>query len=101
MASSSLSLASTLAALIADDKRVRVWTTDDVIGVEVGGALKNVYAIASGIVEGVGMGYNPTALIVTRGCSEIKKLAVKLGARPETLSGLSGIGTSRETHSTD
>lgn len=48
-----------------------------------------------GIVEGAGFGYNPTAMLVTRGCSEMKKLAVALGARPETLSGLSGIGTFR------
>jgi glycerol-3-phosphate dehydrogenase (NAD+) len=92
LASTDVALAQRVGALISDDRRVRVWTTDDVVGVEVGGALKNVYAIAAGAVEGVGLGYNPTALVVTRGCSEIKKLAVKLGARPETLSGLSGIG---------
>lgn len=51
-----------------------------------------IYCIVIGIVEGAGFGYNPTAMLVTRGCSEMKKLAVALGARPETLSGLSGIG---------
>lgn len=70
----------------------RVYTTDDVIGVEVGGALKNIYAIAAGISEGMGFGMNTSALIVTRGCSELKKLAVALGARSDTVSGLSGIG---------
>lgn len=71
---------------------VRAYTTDDVIGVEVGGALKNIYAIGAGIAEGMGFGMNTSALIVTRGCSELKKLAVALGARPETVNGLSGIG---------
>jgi len=71
---------------------LRVYITDDVIGVEVGGALKNIYAIAAGIAEGYGLGMNSLAAIVTRGCHEMTKLAVKLGARPETLSGLSGIG---------
>ena len=65
---------------------------DDVVGVEVGGALKNIYAIGAGIVEGAGFGYNPTAMVVTRGLNEIKRLAVALGAQPSTLSGLSGVG---------
>ncbi len=72
---------------------LRVYTTDDVIGVEVGGALKNVFAIGAGIVEGLGLGLNTMALLATRGCSEMTKLAVKMGARPSTLAGLSGNGT--------
>ena len=64
----------------------------DVIGVEVGGALKNVFALAAGMVEGLGYGYNTMAMLVTRGCAEMRKLAVKMGAQPDTLAGLSGIG---------
>jgi len=71
---------------------IRVYTSTDVIGVEVGGALKNIYAIAAGAAEGMGFKLNTAALIITRGCSEMKKLAVALGARPATVSGLSGIG---------
>jgi len=71
---------------------LRVYITDDCIGVEVGGALKNIYAIAAGIAEGYGTGMNSIAAIVCRGCHEMTKIAVKLGARRETLSGLSGIG---------
>jgi glycerol-3-phosphate dehydrogenase (NAD+) len=71
---------------------LRVYVTEDVIGVEVGGALKNVFAIAAGIGDGMGLGQNSMAMLVTRGCSEMTRLAVRIGARPETLSGLSGIG---------
>ncbi len=81
-----------VANTIANDPKVRAWTTDDVIGVEVGGALKNVYAIGAGIVQGAGYGYNTTALMVTRGCLEMAKLAKALGAKEKTLSGMSGIG---------
>lgn len=70
----------------------RVYTTDDVVGVEIGGALKNVFAIAAGMSEGLGLGTNTLAALVTRGCSEMTRLAVKMGARPDTVSGLSGIG---------
>eukprot|EP01116_Phalansterium_solitarium_P012220 TRINITY_DN2829_c0_g1_i1.p1 TRINITY_DN2829_c0_g1~~TRINITY_DN2829_c0_g1_i1.p1 ORF type:complete len:360 (-),score=95.28 TRINITY_DN2829_c0_g1_i1:348-1358(-) len=73
-------------------QRVRVYTTDDVVGVEVGGALKNVFAIAAGIIEGLGLGMNTTAALLTRGTSEMTKLAVRMGARPATVAGLSGIG---------
>jgi len=72
--------------------RLRVYTSTDVIGVEVGGALKNIYAIAAGMAEGMGFKLNTAALLVTRGCSEMRKLATTLGAKPQTLSGLSGIG---------
>jgi glycerol-3-phosphate dehydrogenase len=73
-------------------KLTRVYSTDDVIGVEVGGAIKNVFAIACGIADGMGCKYNTAAMLVTRGCSEMRKLAVALGARDSTLSGLSGYG---------
>ncbi len=70
----------------------RVYTNDDVIGVEIAGALKNVIAIAAGIIDGVGAGDNAKAALVTRGLAEIKRLGVALGARGETFSGLSGLG---------
>ncbi len=72
--------------------RFRVYTTDDVIGVEVGGALKNVVAIAAGIADGMGMGHNTRAALITRGLAELSRLALKLGAHPLTLAGLSGMG---------
>jgi glycerol-3-phosphate dehydrogenase (NAD(P)+) len=74
------------------DSRFRVYTSDDVAGVELGGSLKNVIAIAAGVVEGLGFGHNSAAALITRGLAEITRLAVACGARRETLSGLSGIG---------
>jgi len=70
----------------------RVYTNTDIIGVELGGALKNVIAICSGISDGLGFGDNTRAALMTRGIVEITRLGVKLGARPATFSGLSGIG---------
>lgn len=70
----------------------RVYTHDDTIGVELGGALKNVVAVASGISDGMGLGYNARAALMTRGLVEIKRLGVALGAKEETFSGLSGLG---------
>ena len=70
----------------------RVYTNDDVTGVELGGALKNVIAIATGIVEGVGLGYNSRAALITRGLHEMTRLGVALGARASTFAGLAGIG---------
>ena len=71
---------------------LRLYTNDDVIGVELGGALKNVIAIAAGILAGLGMGSNSAAGLITRGMAEITRLAVAAGGRRETLSGLSGMG---------
>lgn len=71
---------------------LRVYSSTDVIGVEIGGVVKNVMAIATGVSDGLGHGHNARAAIITRGLAEIMRLATKLGARPETLSGLSGIG---------
>ncbi|HVJ08125.1 MAG TPA: NAD(P)H-dependent glycerol-3-phosphate dehydrogenase [Acidisarcina sp.] len=71
---------------------LRLYTNDDVIGVELGGAIKNVIAIACGTVAGLGLGYNSAAALITRGMAEITRLAVACGARRETLAGLSGIG---------
>lgn len=71
---------------------LRLYTSSDVIGVELGGALKNVIAIAAGIAAGVGLGYNSAAGLITRGIAEITRLAVACGGRRETLAGLSGVG---------
>ena len=71
---------------------LRVNTSTDVIGVEMAGALKNVLAIAAGIVEGLQLGHNAMAALVAQGCSEIRWLAERMGAEPVTLSGLSGVG---------
>ncbi|MFK7999850.1 MAG: NAD(P)H-dependent glycerol-3-phosphate dehydrogenase [Polyangiales bacterium] len=73
-------------------ERFRVYTTDDVIGVEVGGALKNVMAIAAGIADGMNFGHNTRAAIITRGLAELTRMAVKLGGNPLTLAGLGGMG---------
>jgi len=70
----------------------RVYTTDDVVGVELGGALKNVMAVATGILDGLGLGYNPRAALMTRGLAEMTRLGVALGARAETFAGLAGLG---------
>jgi glycerol-3-phosphate dehydrogenase (NAD(P)+) len=71
---------------------LRLYTSTDVIGVELGGALKNVIAIAAGVAAGVGLGYNSAAALITRGIAEITRLAVACGGRRETLAGLSGVG---------
>jgi glycerol-3-phosphate dehydrogenase (NAD(P)+) len=71
---------------------LRVYTNADVIGVELGGALKNVIAIASGISDGLKLGGNARAALITRGLAEITRLGTKMGAHPYTFSGLSGIG---------
>lgn len=72
--------------------RFRLYPSDDIIGAEVGGALKNVIAIAAGVVMGAGLGENARAAIVTRGLAEIGRLAAALGGRAETVAGLSGLG---------
>jgi glycerol-3-phosphate dehydrogenase (NAD(P)+) len=70
----------------------RVYTQDDVIGVELGGALKNVMAVATGIVEGVGLGHNSRAALITRGLAEMTRLGVAAGASASTFAGLAGLG---------
>ena len=70
----------------------RAYSTTDVVGVELGGALKNVVAIAAGCADGLGFGNNTRAAIITRGLAEMTRLAVKLGARPLTMAGLAGLG---------
>jgi glycerol-3-phosphate dehydrogenase (NAD(P)+) len=70
----------------------RLYTNDDVLGVELAGAMKNVIAIAAGACQGLGLGSNPLAALITRGLAEMMRLAAALGARPETLGGLAGLG---------
>jgi glycerol-3-phosphate dehydrogenase (NAD(P)+) len=70
----------------------RLYASDDVAGVEIGGAMKNVIAIAAGVVEGLGLGHNSMAALITRGLAEISRLAGAEGGRRETLAGLSGLG---------
>ncbi len=81
----------TFAALLRG-QHFRAYTTDDIIGVELGGALKNVLAIAVGAADGLGYGANTRAALITRGLNEMMRLATRLGARQETLMGLSGLG---------
>ena len=74
------------------DPTFRLYTNDDVIGVELGGALKNVIAIAAGVCDGVGLGHNSIAALITRGLAEITRLAVACGGEARTLAGLAGLG---------
>jgi glycerol-3-phosphate dehydrogenase (NAD(P)+) len=91
----SASTAAAAAAEVRDlfmNAYLRVYTNDDVIGVEFGGALKNIIAIAAGIVDGLEYGDNTKAALMTRGLAEITRLGVSYGARAETFAGLSGLG---------
>ncbi|HXW91804.1 MAG TPA: NAD(P)H-dependent glycerol-3-phosphate dehydrogenase [Terriglobales bacterium] len=74
------------------DPSFRVYTNSDIIGVELGGALKNIIAIAAGVCDGLGLGYNSTAALITRGLAEITRLVVACGGRQETMAGLAGLG---------
>jgi len=84
--------AATSAQRALSSESFRVYTSDDVIGVEMGGALKNVIAVATGMAEGLGLGFNPRAALITRGLAEITRLGVALGASPLTFAGLAGMG---------
>jgi glycerol-3-phosphate dehydrogenase (NAD(P)+) len=75
-----------------NDSRFRVYTNDDVIGVELGGALKNIIAIAAGVCDGLGLGHNSVAALITRGLAEVARLAVACGGRLDTMAGLAGLG---------
>ena len=74
------------------DPGFRLYTNDDVVGVELGGALKNIVAIAAGVLDGLALGHNSVAALITRGLAEITRLAVACGGRQETMAGLSGLG---------
>ena len=73
-------------------ENLKVFTSEDIMGVEIGGALKNVIAIATGVCDGLGLGSNTRAALITRGLVEIARIGTKLGAKPETFNGLSGLG---------
>jgi glycerol-3-phosphate dehydrogenase (NAD(P)+) len=92
-ASSNESLAKEIQHTLSDNVSwFRVYTNTDVVGVELAGAMKNVIAIAAGIIDGAAAGDNAKAALLTRGLAEIKRLGVKMGARPQTFSGLTGLG---------
>ena len=93
-----LTIASTSAALnervvrAVHGRTMRVYATDDLVGVEVGGAVKNILAIATGVIDGLGLGLNARAALITRGLAEITRLGIALGGRSETFMGLTGVG---------
>ncbi len=91
VAATDTALARNVAALLRADT-LRAYESDDIVGVEVGGALKNVMAIAAGASDGLGFGHNARAALITRGLAEIGRLALALGGRRETLMGLAGLG---------
>jgi glycerol-3-phosphate dehydrogenase (NAD(P)+) len=91
IASKNVALAERIQRLVSNPS-FRAYTTDDVVGVELGGALKNVIAIAVGAAEGMGLGFNARAALITRGLAEVTRLAVACGANPLTLAGLAGMG---------
>jgi len=91
IASEDLDLARDLAALISDG-RFKCFTSTDVVGVEIGGAVKNVIALGAGMCEGLGLGTNAMSGLVTRGCNEMRRLGIAFGARSSTIAGLSGVG---------
>jgi glycerol-3-phosphate dehydrogenase (NAD(P)+) len=92
VAASDDDVASAMVQEALSNTHFRVYTHDDIIGVELGGSLKNVIAVAAGIVEGVGLGFNSRAAIITRGLAEMTRLGNALGARPATFAGLAGMG---------
>jgi glycerol-3-phosphate dehydrogenase (NAD(P)+) len=91
VAAAEIALASALQRALASGA-FRIYTSDDVLGVELAGALKNVIAIAAGILDGLGFGRNTEAALITRGLAEISRLVVALGGRAETVAGLAGLG---------
>ncbi len=84
--------AATLVQEAFGSSRFRVYTNGDVVGAELGGALKNVMAVAAGMLEGLGLGHNARAALVTRGLAEITRLGIAMGADPHTFAGLAGLG---------
>lgn len=91
-ASENLELAKRVQIIFNNDEYFRVYTLNDLIGAELGGSLKNIIALAAGILAGLGYGDNARAALITRGLAEMRRLAVKVGAKEETLFGLTGIG---------
>jgi glycerol-3-phosphate dehydrogenase (NAD(P)+) len=91
VASADAGFATTLADLF-HNARFRAYTSDDIVGVQLGGATKNVLAIAAGVADGLGFGANARAALITRGLAEMMRLGLTLGGKPETLMGLAGVG---------
>lgn len=91
LASRDLAFARSMAETLSGS-RMRIYASDDLIGVEIGGAVKNIIAIAAGICDGLALGHNARAALVTRGLAEMTRLGVQLGGRFETFMGLSGLG---------
>lgn len=91
-ASDNIELAKEVQVMFSNKEYFRVYTCDDLIGAELGGSLKNIYALASGIIEGLGYGVNAKAAIIARALVEMKRLSKALGANEETLNGLTGVG---------
>src|SRR5512133_927956 len=91
VAASQRDVAATVQRHVATE-RLRVYTSDDLVGVQLGGALKNVIAIAAGACDGLGFGHNSRAALITRGIAEITRLSVRAGANPRTVAGLTGVG---------
>lgn len=91
VASSDQSFATSIAVMLSSPY-FKVYTSNDTVGLEIAGAIKNVIAIAAGMSEGLGLGTNAMAALVTRGCSEMRRIAIAQGASPVTLAGLSGVG---------
>ena len=102
-ASTNLEHAKLVQEIFSNDNYLRIYTTDDVVGVETGGAMKNAIAIISGICSGLGLGENARAFLITRGMKELVSIVLALGGKMETVYGLSGIGdlivTASSTHS--
>jgi glycerol-3-phosphate dehydrogenase (NAD(P)+) len=91
IASADMELTHTVQQALSDP-RFRLYTNRDVVGVELGGALKNIVAIAAGVCDGLGLGHNSVAALITRGLAEMSRLAVACGAHRETMAGLAGLG---------
>ncbi len=92
VAASAYAEAATLVQQTFSAPHLRVYSSDDVIGVELGGALKNVMAVAAGMSDGLGLGLNTRAALITRGLAEIMRLGLAMGAHPQTFAGLAGLG---------
>ena len=78
--------------IMLSDPRFRIYTNDDVVGVELGGSLKNVIAIAAGVCDGLGLGHNSVAALITRGLAEMTRLVMACGGQSQTMAGLAGLG---------
>ena len=91
VASSDHELAETIQTEFSDPM-FRVYRNDDIVGVELGGSLKNIIAIAAGVVDGLGLGHNTAAALITRGLAEMTRLVTACGGRPQTMAGLAGLG---------